>query len=169
MKKRTKEEMTAYRRVLRARKKAQLVTPAVDVPVTPSKLAAFPVTPTEKGRKVTPAENTSPCNDATKCQSPTGPVPAFIPCAECSRLRDELTQARAELSRLRARVRELEAQPAKVDLPHLPPVARPLAPNPAGKALDRTEAEALRLRVIADKVSRIRGYSSGHSIGSVRV
>lgn len=139
MKKRTKEENAAYTRDLRARKKAQKdVAPAVPAHVAP----------------VAPAKSSTQ---------------VVAPCAECLRLREELTQVRAEVSRFRDRVRDLEAQPAavKVDRPPLPPVACPLAPA-AGKALDRDEAEALRLRVVADKVNRIRGYSSGHSIGSVR-
>ena len=104
---------------------------------------------------VTPRKTVTPITPVT----PAAPVS----CLDCARLR-------AEVSRLKDRVRELEARPVavKVDLPHLPPVARPLAPAAAGKALDKTEAEALRLRVVADKVSRIRGYSLGHSIGSVR-
>ena len=139
MKKRTKEEAAAAMRASRARKKAQPVTPAA---VTPKKTVT-PVTP------VTPA------------------APAV-----CSGCQEKIT----EIARLRERIRTLEGSPAaKVDLPYrppidrppLPPVACPLAPA-AGKALDRDEAEALRLRVVADKVNRIRGYSTGHSIGSVR-
>lgn len=120
MKLRTKEEMAAYRRELRARQKAQPVTPKSKAPVTP-------VTPA-------PKRNTRSA------------APGFISMPECSGCRDKMAEIvllRDEVERLKAR---LNVKPVSQD-----------------------EAEALRQRVLADKVNRLNNLGKGHNIGTARL
>jgi hypothetical protein len=145
MKKRTKEEMAKYRRELRARNKAQSVTSPEKAPVTPA----------------TPAENRPKCHTQNVTLAPDHVTPAAPVCLSC--------QAKiAEIAALQERIKTLEAQP-RAALPHLPPVDRPVTPKPDGKTLDKSEQEALRQRVIADKVNRINTFGKGHSIGTARL
>lgn len=138
MKKRTKEEMTKYRRDLRARKKAQCHTRSCHT------RAGF--CHTRRPPDVNP--------DFMK-NSRTGKIhnAAPFPCPNCERLRADLLRERAEVSRLKDELMQ-QAQ-------------RPKAGRHAEK-ISKDDAEALRQRVIADKVGRINSYSRGHVIGTAR-
>lgn len=85
MKKRTKAEMAKYRRELRARQKAQNVTPTKETPVTP----------------------------AAKChtQSPAAVSLPPAPCPECARLRAENGRLLARIEVLEAKARKPDALP----------------------------------------------------------
>ena len=109
-------------------------------------------------KAVTPA-GSSPIVAVT----PVTPVtPAPVSCPNCVRLLADLQQARAEVARLQALVG------AKVDLPYRPSIDRPPAHRQEGKELSMDDAEVLRQRVIAEKVSRINTLGNGHVIGTVR-
>jgi hypothetical protein len=149
MKLRSKEEMARYRRDLRARKKAQNVTPS---PASSSKRHTKKVTPAKK--------NVLPARKAAAQDAPTLPTP----CAECARLQAELDKERAESARLCERVKALldkAEQPA-------PRIAPFLKDKVAAKAQE-TDADALRKRVIEQKVNRINNFGAGRNIGSVRL
>jgi hypothetical protein len=153
MKKRTKEEAAAAMRASRARKKAQqAVTPAGSSPI----VAVTPVTP------VTPAAPVScpNCSDL---------------CAESSRLRLELQEARAEISRLRLAQDAQDERPAgKTTASRSTPKNAPTAPgasffkkSPPSPQEKISDADALRAHVIAVKEEKIRNYSTGRVIGSI--
>jgi len=102
--------------------------------------SAQPVTPAP----ITPVTPSPKRN--TRSITPVTPAPPIVsPAAPavCSGCQEKI----AEIARLRDRVAALVA---RIDAP----------------AVSKDEAEALRQRVIADKVNRIKTYSNGHVIGS---
>jgi hypothetical protein len=103
---------------------------------------------------VSPKKNVSPARKKAQKKTsvivvprPPFPPPAtFFPCPNCERLE-------REVARLLKRIDALEARPdARAE----------------GKPMAKDDTEALRQRVIADKVERINNYSRGHVIGTAR-
>lgn len=124
---RTKEQMKEYQRLRREKLKG-------DTPAVPEK----PVEPVAV-RKAK--------------EAPVAPVP----CAECPRLRSEVVRLTAEVDRLRILAESLMNRP-EISLPHRPPVDRPIPPKSPGKSKEKeTDMEALRKRVLIEKMHRITG------------
>lgn len=140
MKPRTREQETAYRRALRARKK--VVPPVPPVPPSPGNV---PPSPLDVRPSSLPLANPQPV------------PPLAAPCQNCIKLNAALAGAEDEISRLNAIIVQQAAE-----------LAEAKTQKPAPK-VSQDDAQALAARVVAAKVDRINSFGKGHAIGSARI
>jgi hypothetical protein len=166
MKARTKEENAAHARAQRLKKKLLAsVSPDAKTSVPPAKKrttvapAAVPpgVNP-DSGQNSRTGKMSSSAPESVRpgCSLPANAPPAQASAAVCQ----NCERLRAEVSMLLAQIATLEDQQQQEK--------RLTAGSRHAEKISKDDAEALRQRVIADKVERINSYSRGHVIGSTR-